>query len=78
MTCRQEILDAIRRLERRHARNTFDLYEIVHEVLAKTDRYKESSIRTHIVSSMCSNAPVNHATTYSDLVRVDRGRYRLA
>ena len=39
--------------------------------------YSESTIRTHVTSRMCANAPDNHGTTYDDLVRVGRGLYRL-
>lgn len=37
----------------------------------------ETTIRTHITSRMCANAPDNHAKTYADLERVGRGIYRL-
>ena len=39
-------------------------------------RYAESTIRTHITALMCSNAPINHPTTYPDFERIDRGCYR--
>lgn len=39
--------------------------------------YAEQTIRTHIGSVMCIDAPSNHAVAYPDLERVDRGRYRL-
>ena len=32
--------------------------------------------RTEIVSRMCADAPVHHATAYEDLERVSRGQYR--
>lgn len=76
-TCRAEILDAFDRLEERQGRAVFAPIEIVHEVLAVTDRYHEHTIRTEIVSRMCADAPVHHAVAYDDLERVDRGRYRL-
>lgn len=76
MTVRHEILQAFERLERRHGRVDFQLSDIVLEVQSATDEYAESSIRTHVVSVMCVNAPVNHATTYRDLERVGRGTYR--
>jgi len=40
-------------------------------------RYKESTIRTHVTSRMCRNAPKYHATKYDDFERVDYGTYRL-
>jgi hypothetical protein len=72
----QSILDAMIRLERRHGRTTFDLVDIVQEVLAEDPARSESSVRTHIVSVMCREAPVNHANHTDDLERIDRGRYR--
>ena len=76
-TCRSEILDAMRSLQSRHGRKVFDLSEIIQEVLARGSTYAESTIRTHVASIMCANAPTNHGTTYKDLERVGRGQYRL-
>ena len=75
MTCRDEVLAAFERLERRHGRRELDLAEVVQEVLASS-AYEESTIRTHISSRMCAEAPANHGTVYADLERVGRGRYR--
>lgn len=75
-TCREAVLAAFERLERRHRRKVFDLWEIVQEVLAATDDFAEATIRTHVASVMCVQAPTNHDTTYEDLDRVGRGKYR--
>lgn len=75
-TCREAVIDAFERLERRNHRKDFDLTEVLNEVLAVTKQYKESTIRTHISSRMCVQAPLNHATKFDDLDRVDVGRYR--
>lgn len=75
-TCRDAILEAFGRLERRHGRQTFDLAEIVTETLAVDASFAESTIRTHVSSRMCADAPDNHGTVYADLERVDLGRYR--
>lgn len=56
---------------------TFTMAEVVAAMRRAGTVYAEQSIRTHIGSSMCVNAPTNHAVTYSDLERVERGRYRL-
>ena len=77
MTCRQEILAAMRRLRSRTGRETFRLVEIVREVQTTTSSYAESTIRTHVCSHMCRQAPVNAAVVYDDLDRVGRGVYRL-
>ena len=78
MTCRDDVLSAFQALKRRHSRDVFKLEEIVQEVQVQGTTAKESTIRTHIVSVMCINAPTNHAVRYADLERVDRGMYRVA
>lgn len=75
-TCREEILEAFDLLARRHGRRPFSPAEVVAEVLARGSEHRESTIRTHIVSSMCVNAPPNHAIRYPDLERVGHGQYR--
>lgn len=76
MSCRDEILAAIEAVERRSPE--FAIEDVISEMRRRGTRYSESTIRTHIASRMCRNAPDNHATTYNDLVRVSHGRYRLA
>lgn len=76
MTCRDEVLAAFERLERRHGRKDFDLADVVQEVQASGSTYTESTIRTHVTSRMCSDAPDHHGTIYADLDRVESGRYR--
>ncbi len=51
--------------------------EMVRALRQAGSAYEESTIRTHVVSRMCANSPDNHGTTYADLERVGRGRYRL-
>jgi len=75
-TCRDEVLKAFGRLEDRHGRTTFSPAEIVQEVMSVTDRFKESTIRTHVVSRMCADAPDHHAVVYRDLDRAGHGLYR--
>lgn len=75
-TCRDAILEAFDRLERADGRRAFGLTEIVTETLAIDSSFAESTIRTHVSSRMCAEAPDNHDTVYADLERVERGRYR--
>jgi hypothetical protein len=76
-TCREEVLSAMRRLERRHGKKVFQLETIVHEVLTGGSWHKESTIRTHVTSVMCVNAPNHHAVVHRDLERVGHGLYQL-
>jgi hypothetical protein len=75
-TCREAVLAAFDRLESQHRRKDFDLSEIVQEVLNGTGNFAESTIRTHVTSKMCVQAPTNHAMKYADLDRIGVGRYR--
>ncbi|MGY1635441.1 hypothetical protein ACI78V_02160 [Geodermatophilus sp. SYSU D00742] len=76
-TCRDEILAALPPLARKSRDGTFTADEVVAALSSTGTRYSESTIRTHVTSRMCANAPDHHARTFDDLERVDRGRYRL-
>lgn len=73
MGCRENILDVIRaeRLD------TFSPSDVIEAMRRAGSPYSSSTIRTHVCSRMCGNAPDHHATVFNDLVRVGRGRYRL-
>lgn len=57
----------------------FNLTDIIGEMKARGSGYSERTIRTHVTSRMCANAPSNHAVVYNDFWCIDRGsgRYRL-
>ncbi len=74
--CRQEVLAAARTLHE-EGRVDFSPVEVIESMQARGTRYAESTIRTHVVSRMCADAPDNHGTTYDDFERVERGHYRL-
>ncbi len=76
-TCRDEILECAQAVTRQSGLDHFTIPEIISCMAKRGSRYAESTIRTHIVSRMCANAPDNHAVTYRDLERTDRGEYRL-
>ncbi|WP_433612686.1 DUF7669 domain-containing protein [Dactylosporangium sp. CA-139114] len=76
-TARDEILLAVADVLRRSGRDTFDLNDVLVEMRRRGSRYAESTIRTHVVSRMCADAPDHHATVFDDFERVDRGQYRL-
>ncbi len=78
MTCRDEVLDAARALASRSSDGTFTVAQVVAEMRRRGSRYLESTIRTHVISRMCANAPDHHAVVYQDLVRTHWGTYRLA
>jgi hypothetical protein len=77
MTLRDDILDAVRVVMARTGSDVFSVRDIVAELQSRETPYTAGSIRTHVVSRMCANAPAHHARVYNDLVRVDRGLYKL-
>jgi len=77
MTCRDEVLNAAQILSKQSHFGEFTLGDILKFLERQGTSYKESTIRTHVVSRMCDNAPDNHGVTYADLVRSGYGTYRL-
>jgi hypothetical protein len=76
-SARQEILTAARSLASHSPDGSFTLMQVITELRRTGTRYTESTIRTHVTSRMCADSPDHHGTTYDDLERLDRGRYRL-
>jgi hypothetical protein len=77
MTCRHEILDIAITLTAARSPKTFTVQEVFDGLRVKGTVYAVSTIRTHIASIMCINAPAGHLTRYPDLKRVGRGLYEL-
>lgn len=77
MTCRDEILTCANRIVSQKEINEFTLQEILDCMKAARTRYEESTIRTHVTSRMCVNAPKHHAVKFADFVRISRGTYKL-
>ncbi len=76
MTCRDEILMCVEKIIRNTGRNKFSLTDILDCMKQNRTTYPEGTIRTEIVSRLCKNAPVHHATAYSDLERIGHGIYK--
>lgn len=74
-TARDAILRAIPAVVR--SDGTFTVDAVVDELRRRDTPYADSTIRTHVTSRTCSNAPRNHTVTYDDLVRVRPGEYQL-
>jgi len=77
MTCRDEVLDCARLIVTQKGENRFTIQEILRCMRARGTRYKESTIRTHVTSRMCSDAPKHHAVKYDDFERIGEGVYSL-
>jgi len=76
-SCRDEVLLAAQSIVKRKGTNRFTVQEVVDHMKVMGTTYPESTIRTHVTSRCCMNAPNNHATVFADFERIDRGVYRL-
>lgn len=76
-SCRDEVLRAAQSIVKRKGTNRFTVQEVVDHLKVMKTTYPESTIRTHVTSRCCVNAPNNHATVFADFERIDRGVYRI-
>jgi hypothetical protein len=77
MTCRDDVLACARRIVEQKGENRFTVKEIVDLMEEDGTEFSGATIRTHITSRMCVNAPQHHAVVYADFERIGRGVYRL-
>lgn len=73
---REEVLDALPAVRVRLGSDVFSPADVVREMTRRGTKYSVATIRTHVTSRMCRDAPTNHAVVYADLERVGRGLYR--
>jgi predicted RNase H-like HicB family nuclease len=73
MPIHEEVLGTARRLCRQRGGWTFSPEEVVRAL----PHLNESSVRTHIVSRCCVNAPKNHPHKWDYFRRVGRGLYEI-
>ncbi len=71
MAIHEEILGTVLRLCRERRTWTFNTEEVV----LRLPHLNESSVRTHIISRCCVNAPKNHPHKWNYFERVRRGLY---
>lgn len=76
-TCREELLEAVKEIIGSKGINEFTIDEAINFMKQRSTKFKESTIRTHITSRCCKNAPDNHGVVYEDYLRVGHGVYRL-
>ena len=79
MTAHEEIREVAHALASKATDGEFTLAEVLATMKARGSHYAESTIRTHVTSRMCVNAPHHHAVVYQDFWCIDRGsgRYRI-
>ncbi|MEX2271548.1 MAG: type II toxin-antitoxin system HicB family antitoxin [Vicinamibacterales bacterium] len=68
-----QVLDAAVGICRERGSWTFELSEIIHAL----PDLNPQSVRTHVTSRCCVNAPANHAHRWSYFRRVGRGKYEV-
>lgn len=73
-TAREQILEAVGYITS-SGQPTFTI--AITELERRGSQLAPATIRTHIASRMCVNAPGHHGTTYEDFEGVGRGEYRL-
>ena len=78
MSAHHEIREVAHSMVAQSTDEEFSLVGIIAEMYARGSGYSVQTIRTHVASRMCANAPKNHAI-YNDFWGIDRGsgRYRL-
>ena len=69
----EQILNVARRLSEASPNATFTCAEVIRAL----PHLNESTVRTHITSRCCVNAPSNHGSRLGYFRRVDRGHYKI-
>ena len=77
MACHEEVLEAAISIIKTKGVNEFTPSEVIQYLKKQNTTYKESSIRTHIISRCCINAPLNHAKGYKYFKRIGHGLYKV-
>ncbi|MGR6898321.1 DUF7669 domain-containing protein [Rummeliibacillus sp. BSL5] len=75
--CRDELISAVISLVKDKGKNEFTINEVIEYMNKLNTKYKESTIRTHIASRCCVNAPRHHVTVHNDFRRIGKGVYEL-
>ena len=73
MAIHDEVLSTARRICRERGEKTFRVADIVQAL----PHLNSSSVRTHVVSRCCVNAPKNHPHKWKYFRRVGRGEYEI-
>jgi len=71
MAIHEEVLETARRICRERGDKSFRVADVVHAL----PHLNQSSVRTHIISRCCVNAPKNHPHKWDYFRRTGRGEY---
>ena len=77
MACHEEVLEAAISIIKTKGVNEFTPSEVIQYLKKQNTTYKESSIRTHIISRCCINAPPHFAKRYEYFECIGHGLYKV-
>lgn len=77
MACHEEVLQAARSIAKSKGINEFTPDEVLQHLKNQNTTYAQSTIKTHIVSRCCVNAPEHHAVRYEYFERIRYGLYKV-
>lgn len=79
MNCHSDVRAAANAVVARKGQNQFTIPEVLQEMRRQgtLGRYRQSTVRTHITSRCCANAPDHHAVTYRYFRRLRQGVYEI-
>jgi hypothetical protein len=75
--CHIQVLAAAKDIAYKTGRNEFTPDEIIAALQRAGSKYAASTIRTHVVSRCCVNAPDHHAVVYHYFERIGPGVYKV-
>ncbi|MCD2347199.1 DUF7669 domain-containing protein [Clostridium guangxiense] len=75
--CRDEVRAVAISIITEKGKNVFTVNEVISYLKNRGTNYSENTIRTHVTSRCCKNAPKNHGTRYEDFERISRGYYKV-
>jgi hypothetical protein len=75
--CHEQVLAAVHYITARKGVNEFTPDEVVQELHRAGSKCSDSTIRTHVVSRCCANAPDHHAVVYDYFERTGPGLYKI-
>lgn len=75
--CHEQVLAAAKDISARKGVNEFTPDEVVQELHRACSKCSDSTIRTHVVSRCCANAPDHHAVRYDYFERIGPGLYKI-
>jgi len=77
MACHEKVLEAAREITARKGINEFAPEEVITYLKSRGTKYKESTIRTHVVSRCTINAPAHHKKRYPYFERISYSLYKV-